>query len=186
MIRYQIESKYEEIIETVEQKIWTVVTNDMVLKDEVFNVCKSIFINGNTGDTERELRGVLENDESKVIRGLKENIGDYMIRHIIDKNYMDELVEIFEDKIIEEIVEDIKDGIVELSLEEVLESDVIEQGHFDNLIDEEIQDEGEIKVKTRTWHSRMGVDDGMPYDNQISVEIWVNENLQETVKYEAL
>ena len=38
----------------------------------------------------------------------------------------------------------------------------IESGHFDNLK----HDDG----KTRIWLSRMTVEDGMPYNNQVTVE----------------
>jgi len=49
-----------------------------------------------------------------------------------------------------------------LTLEEAKNMTVLSQGHFDNLIYEE--------NNIRIWLSRMTIADGIPYDNQITVE----------------
>ena len=53
-----------------------------------------------------------------------------------------------------------------LTLKQVKEYPVIHQSHFDNLI-KEFEQKG---IKYRVWVSRCTIDDGMPYDNQITVE----------------
>jgi hypothetical protein len=65
----------------------------------------------------------------------------------------------------------------EFSLKEVESMKVISQGHTDNLIYEE--------GNTRVWHSRMTTEDGMPYDNQITVEKYLGNNWVTVSEYEA-
>lgn len=178
--------RYEDIVEVVESTIWNTVTNDRRLKDDVFVAVKSIFEEGNNMDTERNLVSVLNNEESGVVREIQRSIGDYLIRHIVDKNYMDEMVEIFKDKIIEEIVEDVKEDLEVLCLQDVEDMEIIAQCQYDNLIKEEDLSYGEVIIKTKTYISRMTIEDGAECDNQVSVEIWVNGNLEDTVKYECI
>lgn len=53
-----------------------------------------------------------------------------------------------------------------LTLKQVQELPVIRQSHFDNLI-KEYEHNG---TKYRVWVSRCTKEDGMPYNNQITVE----------------
>ena len=53
-----------------------------------------------------------------------------------------------------------------LTLKQVKELPVIRQSHFDNLI-QEYEQKG---TKYRVWVSRCTKEDGMQYDNQITVE----------------
>lgn len=186
MIKYKMDETYEEVVEVVESKIWNTVMNDAMLKSQYFQMFKRIFTEGNNLQTESELIDLLSETENKSLEQLKNDVGNYMIRHIIDKNYMNDTLQVFEEEIIKEIVDEIKENIIELDKEEVLEMEVISQSQFDNLIDEGEYDFGEnCIVKTKTWHSRMTVADGMSYDDEITVEIWVNGNLEDTVKYQA-
>lgn len=60
----------------------------------------------------------------------------------------------------------------QFTLAEVRKMRVLHQSHFDNLIyanfdiDSPFRDGGEIRV----WLSRCTIEDGMPYNNQITVE----------------
>lgn len=63
------------------------------------------------------------------------------------------------------------------SLRDLITMPTLEQGHFDNL-----------KVQTdtkRVWLSRMTVADGMPYDNQVTVEKLVDGNWIVKEQYQA-
>jgi hypothetical protein len=63
------------------------------------------------------------------------------------------------------------------SLTDLITMPTLEQGHFDNL-----------KVQTETkkvWLSRMTVADGMPYDNQVTVEKLVDGNWIVKEQYQA-
>ena len=64
------------------------------------------------------------------------------------------------------------------SLLDIIKIPTIEQGHFDNL-----------KVRTdtkRVWLSRLTVADGMPYDNQVTVEKLVDGNWIVKEQYQAI
>lgn len=64
------------------------------------------------------------------------------------------------------------------SLEYLQSLPTLHVGHFDNL-----------KIKTgnvQVWLSRMTVADGMPYDNQVTIEQYIDNNWQEVIRFEAL
>ena len=54
----------------------------------------------------------------------------------------------------------------------------LHQGHFDNL---KVDENG-----LRVWLSRMTVADGMPYNNEVTIEQYVNNNWQEVIRFQAL
>lgn len=63
------------------------------------------------------------------------------------------------------------------SLTELLALPTISSGHFDDLKIE--------KGVTRVWLSRMTKEDGMPYNNQVTVERLVNGNWKQLQQYQA-
>jgi hypothetical protein len=63
------------------------------------------------------------------------------------------------------------------SLSEICKMPTIQQGHFDNLVYQ-----SETK---RVWISRMTVEDGQPYNNQVTVEKLVDGNWVIKEQYEA-
>jgi hypothetical protein len=60
--------------------------------------------------------------------------------------------------------------------EQLEDMPTIHSGHYDNL---KIETEN-----TRVWLSRMTVADGMPYDNQITVEMLINGKWTTMEEYE--
>jgi hypothetical protein len=82
------------------------------------------------------------------------------------------------------------------TLKELQEVSTIEQGHFDNLKYEGPLPCYEMRfgkyelltnpdLKFRIWLSRMTKEDGMPYDNQVTVEVLENGNWKEVDQYQA-
>jgi len=51
------------------------------------------------------------------------------------------------------------------SLKEICSMPVLKQGHFDNLVYE--------STTKRVWLSRMTIEDGMPFNNQVTIETLV-------------
>jgi len=80
--------------------------------------------------------------------------------------------------IIEDYEEEDYEGYEEWSLRELLEMPTISQGQTDNL---KYEDED-----TRVWLSRMTVEDGMPYNNQVTVEKYIDNNWVTVDEYEAV
>lgn len=73
---------------------------------------------------------------------------------------------------------DIPDEYVNLSLSDLEDMEVIEEGYTADLL---IND-GRFKV----WLERVGVDDGMPYDNAVTIETVIEGKWIEVLMYEAL
>lgn len=63
------------------------------------------------------------------------------------------------------------------TLAELQDMPVISQGQFDNLL----VDDGLFRV----WLSRMTVEDGMPYNNQVTVEAMIDGVWSTVEQYEA-
>ena len=64
------------------------------------------------------------------------------------------------------------------TLKELQQLETITQGHTDNL---------KIKTEnTKVWLSRMTVEDGMPYDNMVTVEKLINGRWEVMEEYPAL
>lgn len=60
------------------------------------------------------------------------------------------------------------------TLKELQQLETITQGHTDNL---------KIKTEnTKVWLSRMTVEDGMPYNNMVTIEKLTNDGRWETVE----
>jgi len=77
-----------------------------------------------------------------------------------------------------EVEIDIPEEYLDLSLNEIEEMETIIEGYADDLK----IDDGRFKV----WLSRVGIDDGMPYDNAITIETVIEGKWVEVLMYEAL
>jgi len=71
----------------------------------------------------------------------------------------------------------IRNPVRQFTLRELKSKPTIESGHFDNL---KMADD-----HTRVWLSRMTVADGMPYNNQVTVEKYIDGNWKTVSKYQA-
>lgn len=77
-----------------------------------------------------------------------------------------------------EIEVDIPDEYIDLALSDLEEMETIIEGYADDLK----IDDGTFKV----WLCRVGIDDGMPYDNAVTIETVVEGKWIEVLMYEAL
>ena len=73
---------------------------------------------------------------------------------------------------------DIPDEYIDLSADELENMEAIVQGHADDLK----IDDGRFKV----WLCRCGIEDGMPYDNAVTIETVIEGKYVEVLMYEAL
>lgn len=73
---------------------------------------------------------------------------------------------------------DIPDEYIDLSADELENMETIVQGHADDLK----IDDGRFKV----WLCRCGIEDGMPYDNAVTIETVIEGKYVEVLMYEAL
>ena len=73
---------------------------------------------------------------------------------------------------------DIPDDYVDIPLADLLKMNVIEQGYTADLL---IND-GRFKV----WLERVGIDDGMPYDNAVVIETNIEGKWIDVLMYEAI
>lgn len=64
------------------------------------------------------------------------------------------------------------------TLQELKMLPTLSQSQFDNL-------KVEIKNKARVWLSRMTIADGMPYNNQVTIERLINGNWKTVTEYQA-
>lgn len=76
------------------------------------------------------------------------------------------------------VVLDVPDEYVDMTLDELESMDTLIVGQADDLK----IDDGRFRV----WLSRVGVDDGMPYDNAVTIETVVEGAWLEVCMYEAL
>jgi len=76
-----------------------------------------------------------------------------------------------------EIGIDIPDEYIDLSLDYLEGLETISEGHTDDL---KIHDD-----IFKVWLCRCGMDDGMPYDNAVSIEMLINNRWVEVFMYEA-
>lgn len=73
---------------------------------------------------------------------------------------------------------DVPDEYIDLSLSDLEGMETIIEGYADDLK----IDDGRFKV----WLARVGVDDGMPYDNAVTIETVIDGKCIEVLMYEAL
>lgn len=68
------------------------------------------------------------------------------------------------------------------TLSEIEEMEVIHESQTDDLVLEQGQGDGQVRV----WVSRMTVSDGMPYNNQVTVEKLTNGAWETIDEYEPI
>lgn len=69
-------------------------------------------------------------------------------------------------------------GNIEFELSEIEKMETITSSHFDDLKFE--------SAFIRVWLSRMTIEDGMPYNNQVTIEVLKNGRWETTKQYEAV
>ena len=74
------------------------------------------------------------------------------------------------------------------SLSKVKRLPVLHQGHFDNLIWVNFNTHSPFRNvgDTKVWVSRCTVADGMPYNNQVTVEMWDGNKWEIVDQYEPM
>ena len=77
---------------------------------------------------------------------------------------------------------DIDDWMCELTLADFAQTNPIDHGHTDDLYHYHFKNGVGYKV----WLSRMKVEDGMPYDNAVTVEKYIANRWVEVLMYEAI
>lgn len=89
-------------------------------------------------------------------------------------------------KEIEIILKKVRNNLIKLTLNDVSKMEPICKGQFDNQLKEETYDENNHLIILKTWVSRMTVEDGEEYDNKITVEVFIDGNLEENITYQAI